>query len=948
MMLLKRLPMKRFRNLAVAGGVFCLLLFLFISFLNLFYLPRKAKAVVIRTLENQTGLKVELSRLSFHLLKGIALQELRLRDPQTQTLLFQARRVYVQHFWLSLILKKEFIASGITFEKPSFALTRFQDGRWNVEPFWQKTEQKKPALALIPRISVVQGEILLTDQTVTPAFSKRVVRLNGKAYVGLPAHLYFKGSFGFQSSPVSVLFTGSHPFNKEAWSLRCTAHTLSLSDLSPYVGNALPFLESAEGDLSFESRFEKKNLRAEKILFRGRTKWASQGIRGEASLDLTGRFSYEGDRPDAVDYALKSTFIDGTFKTGFLALPLKGARGEWDLKKDLFSLNALNATLGKTPVSLKGTLTHFQDPEIDFTLAAESDIQDVLENLPQKKLLSSLILEGPVDVLYQIKGKMNAPSFSGSVAAKDVSVKGLPSLGAVEHLRGSITLTENSLKTDGLTGQHEGFPFELKGSLSDFQNPLLDLELRLTQSLKSLEKSPLFQTLSQNFRPSLSGWGQWDLRIQGPLQSLSQKEISGSCHLQNASLKVAAFSSPVEKMDGEVSFAGEELHAKGITGMYAGNPFRFDGSIQKSQTPNVAFSLTTKTFQLSSRFTVQGKDLRPFALDRRTAKSRLSAEGEILSYEKPVVRLKGQWEGPIEELETLKILGEKSPLSDIHGILATQFALSGPKEHPDAVAVSGEFSSPLLTYKSFKFKGAESHYAYQDKTLTLSQFSGHLWGGHLLSDASVLFSGDKRYTLKVELREAKLAEVIQSVAPDQRLRGLLSITLQGGGRFDETASFSGEGWFKVEQGDLFEIPILGGMNPVLRPVIATVYPQLDEKITFQEAYAHYEVRDEAVHTENLILKGDRATLYGEGSVGFDRSVNFRIGVQFTDPQILERPTKLSQLKNIFISDTGMLSGEVRVSGTLSEPKYRYAPLSTDRIQHLFRKTGNAILERIFE
>ena len=930
--------MKRVRNFVIVFAIFCLCLFFLVSFLNVFYLPKKAKALVVKAVEEQTGLKVELPRLSFHLLKGVTLEELKLRDLQGNAILFQARRVYVQHFWLPLLLKKEFIASSVTFERPSFSIIRFQDGRWNLEPLWQKTEQRKQIFALIPRLSIVQGEVLFTDQTVSATFSRRVTHLNGKVYVGLPAHLYWKGSFGLYGSPVSVTFTGSHPLNKETWSFRCAANHFSLSDVAPYAKTYLPFLEFAEGDLSFESRHEKEGLfKAEKILFDGKTKMISQGIRGEAHLSLAGRFSYQGKETETVDYALKGALSDGILQVSFLELPLKGARGEFSLKKDTLSLDLLNATLGKATVSLKGTMVHFQDPELDFLLSSQSDIRDVLENLPHKNWPSSVVLEGPVNVLSKIKGKMSAPSLSGSLEAHDVAVKGIPSFGTIEHLRGSITVTEKTLETDGLTGQHQGFPFELKGTLSDFQNPLLDLRIRMRQPLESLEKSPLLQTLSQNFRPSLEGWGQWDLKIKGPFNSFSQKDVSGTCHLQNASLKIASLPSAVEKIDGEFTFDAQVLTAKGLTGSYAGNSFRFDGSLQQGQNPKVEFSLATKTFQLSSRFSIQGKDLRPFTLHRRTAKSNFSAEGEILNYEKPMLRLSGRWEGPMEELEKLKILGEASFLADLKGMLATQFTLSGPKDHPESMTVSGEFSSPLLTYKSFKFRSPSSHYAYQDKVLTLSRFSSTLWGGRLLGEATLHLSEDRRYTSKIELTRAKLSDALQNFKPEQKgFRGFLSVMLQSEGEFADIGNMVGEGWFKIDEGDLFQFPLLAGLTPVLRPIISTLYPELDERIAFQEAYAHFDIKDRVLSTENLILKGDRAILYGQGSVGFNQLVDFRIGVQFTDPKILERPTKISQLKNIFISDAGMLSGEVRVHGTLSQPKYRYVPLPLNRIQNVFR------------
>jgi len=933
----ERLPMKRFRNFAIIFGIFCFLFFLFVAFLNFFYLPKKAKSLVTRELEAETGLKVELPRLSFHLLKGIALESLTLRDPKDGTTLFQAHRVYVQHLWIPLVFKKEFIASSVTFEKPIFSLTRFQDGRWNVQNFWEKAGQRQQPLPFTPKISILHGTLLFTDQTLPIPFSKQLTPLNAKFSVGFPAHLYFKGTFGVKGSPLSVTVAGSRSLRKESLSFKCAVTHFSLSDVSPYTKPYLPFLESAEGDLSFEMHSEgKTDVDFKKILFDGKTKLLSQGMSGETNLHLAGRLSC---RPkEMFDYDFKATLKGGVFRMPFLEQPLKETTGELTLRNDALSLENIQATLGKTPVSLKGKLVHLQDPELDVTLSSETDMQEFLKTLSQEKVLQPISLKGPITVKSEIKGKINSPSVSGMVETKDLLIQGIPSFGAIEHLRGSLVFTENTLETTALSGQYHDFPFELKGKVTDLKNPLCDLRLHFTQPLQELERISFFKTIPPKIRPTLEGLGQWDLLVKGPLRDLSKENVSGSCHLQNVTLKTPLLPKAVEKMDGELALDAEHLKVKGITGFYSGNSFLLDGSLEQGKTPKVQFSLTTKAFQLSSDFTVQEKDLRPFTLTRRTPTSLFSLEGEILNYENPTLRLNGRWEGPVEELGQFTLFQEKSLGSEaLKGKCVTQFTLAGPKSRPDDITLEGEFSSDFLSYKSFRFKNLSSRYSFQHKTLTLTQFSGDFWGGRLLSDATIHLSDERDYKVKAELTQARLSEAVQNFTPERKeFRGLLSVTLEAEGRMTDTETLRGDGWVKVEEGDLFQFPILGGLTPVLRPIIATLYPELDERIVFQEAYAHFNVKEKTVSTENLTLKGDRAILYGEGSVGFDQSVNFHIGIQFTDPQILDRPTKISRLKNIFINEKGVLSGEVRMSGTLSQPKYRYVPLSLDRIQNIFR------------
>lgn len=900
--------MKRLRIAIVALGIGAVSSALTLSWLNFFYLPKKAKVAVVKELQAQTGARVELERLSFHPLKGLLLQNLKLRGSQEQ-IFFEASRASIHYLWTPLFLKREFIVSSITLEKPSLVLMRLPEGRWNLQGLLEKKTQTPQALEGVPKIAIRGGTVLLTDQTFPVPFAKRLTHVNAKCSLGLLAHLYVKGSFKVEQSPLAVTFTGSRSLKSEAWSLKVVATELSLSEFSPYAAFFFRFLESAKGDFFFDARSERIN-----------------------------------------DYSLRATVTKGVFSFPFLKKPLTETKGAWVVQKGELLLENVKGIVGKTPVTLQGKVVHFQDPELDLTLEAQTTVEEFLEHLPQERLLHPLALSGPIGLSCRVRGKINAPSLSGRLEAKDLQVQNIPSLGTIDRLHGSIAFTEKALETISLAGQHGGFPFQLEGSLTDFRDPLLDVRAHFTQPLAQLEESALFQTISQKVTSSLEGLGVWDLTLQGPLRRLSRDHLQGTCRLQNAALKTSFLASPVKNLDGTFSFRASEIVGKGVTGFYAGDSFLLDGSLKEGETPKIDFSLATKRFQLSSRFTLQGKDLRPFTLTRRTSQSFLSVEGEIRNYENPVLELTGRWEGSIDQLREWNFLkGGGLATGALQGELALQFSLSGPKAKAQEMILSGDFSSELLSYNSWKFKKVSSRFTYRQETFTLLQCSGMLFGGRFAGDAALTFSDDKPYKFNMELAQARLGDALQMFPTQQKnVRGLLSGTFQAEGSLLDRGTLKGKGWLKIEEGDLFQIPILDGLTPVLRPLVATFYPELDERVAFREAYARFEVKGNTLHAENLILKGDRATLYGQGTVGFDRSIDFRLWVQFTDSSILERPTKLSRLKDIFVNEMGILSGEVRVSGTLAQPKYRYVPLPLNRLQELFRGTGTRILEGLFE
>ena len=103
----------------------------------------------------------------------------------------------------------------------------------------------------------------------------------------------------------------------------------------------------------------------------------------------------------------------------------------------------------------------------------------------------------------------------------------------------------------------------------------------------------------------------------------------------------------------------------------------------------------------------------------------------------------------------------------------------------------------------------------------------------------------------------------------------------------------------------------------------------------------------AIQTNNLQIVGDRLTLYGKAKIGFDETLDARFLIRFTDPAIVERRNELSRFKNVLVDETGMLAGEVRAKGSLSDPKFHYTSLPLRRLKNLFKGAADLILPGIF-
>ncbi len=549
------------------------------------------------------------------------------------------------------------------------------------------------------------------------------------------------------------------------------------------------------------------------------------------------------------------------------------------------------------------------------------------------------ILPDQTDPDYHFNGTLEGGTFQIPLLKKPL-----------EETRGTVVLKNDELLFEEIESRSENTAVLIRGRLFHFGAPEIDLEASFTQPLTELEHQPFFQKIPERFRPSLEGKARWRFLAKGAISGFSEENLSGAVFLEDALFKSSLLDSPVETLNGEISFQGRKIFGKKITGMYKGIPFSLEGSLEPHPQPKLQFSFDRKEKKLASSFAMREKDLSPFELTYQTPKSIVSLKGEILNYEDPIFRVEGQWEGPLEGLSQFEFLRFPTlPETLAKTEILTRFSLLGPKNVPEQITLNGMVSTPSLRYKKLSFQDVTGEYAYTNGLLQFNRISGRFFGGEVSGEAVLELSGEKPYRFHAIVKYTRLEELMASLSPEQKgFRGLLSADFQAEGIIGNAESFTGKGWVALEEGELFRYPILKGLTPVLRPVIATIYPELDDIIAFNAAYVSLDVREKTVRTDNLILKGNQATFYGEGTCGFNQSLDFRLWVQFTDPDIIERSTKLLPLKNIFINEVGMLSGEIKLTGTLKDPKYRYVPLALDQLKTLFKETGNYLLERLFE
>lgn len=176
-------------------------------------------------------------------------------------------------------------------------------------------------------------------------------------------------------------------------------------------------------------------------------------------------------------------------------------------------------------------------------------------------------------------------------------------------------------------------------------------------------------------------------------------------------------------------------------------------------------------------------------------------------------------------------------------------------------------------------------------------------------------SGTNRFfTLVAALTNAEMGAIAAARRPgsESNLTGLVSgnVALRGlvedaGGR-----GTTGRGELRVQDGNLFRLPLLGGLSSLL----SMIYPGLGFA-SQTDLHSTFEVQDRAITTEDARLEGDILSIRAGGRYEIGGRMRFVVEVQ-----LLRRGPVAAVLRLVTLPVTKLL--EFQLSGTPEDPKWR--------------------------
>ena len=232
----------------------------------------------------------------------------------------------------------------------------------------------------------------------------------------------------------------------------------------------------------------------------------------------------------------------------------------------------------------------------DNRLSADSEIQCNKITAVKDKITVKLNSAISAGINYDLKDQQL--TYSGSADIMETYISGIEAIGEISGISAKINFDNQGLSSDKIIANYFGLNVTAKARLSDFNNPIVYLEIKSEPDLKSAQN-----ILSQKFKLSLpvelSGKGQLWVKLETPLPPKEIPALSGSLELVSAEAAYNEFGVILKNINGPLEFNLNQLAWKDVRFDWLDSSYKTAGSLASFKDPSLSLELSSSQLNLS-------------------------------------------------------------------------------------------------------------------------------------------------------------------------------------------------------------------------------------------------------------------------------------------------------------------------------------------------------------
>jgi len=546
--------------------------------------------------------------------------------------------------------------------------------------------------------------------------------------------------------------------------------------------------------------------------------------------------------------------------------------------------------------------------------------------LSKNKIQAKLNSDMKVNLRYSLKDKQL--SYSGGANITESDISGIAFFDRVADIKGELKFNNSGLFCDRLLANSLGVPLKVKAELTDFNNPLLNINISSSLGLDSLKRI-LKDKFKFGLPADIQGKAKLSLEIKAALSSVEPPKINGSLDILNATAKLDKINSSIEEIAGRIEFSPLDLKWLDLHFKYSGIIYKTNGVLIDFKAPHIQLNLSSTDLSLQSKCTINDKLVNLSEFSGRYFNSNFSLTGEIntTDFSNLDANISGALEINLQDSkEILKKFKDQLEQIKPAGIINTKFTINGNINKIKSCLVQAKLSSPSISFYGLQSGEFLLDYSQIEGIADIPLIYLSLYDGTIKASAKMNLNSDNLpYWVSADIQDVKLEKLkLDTGAREKDIAGTVQAEVKINGFSGYLSKLSGAGKIIITDGRLWQLNFFKGMGRLL-------FIKDFANVVFSEGSCGFVIQDKSIFSDNLKLKSNLVGLSGVVKISFDSSIDATLNVEVSEDFPLT-----GTIKDVTTAIIGQARrfGVIKVSGTLKEPKYKFETAVTDIIKGL--------------
>lgn len=531
--------------------------------------------------------------------------------------------------------------------------------------------------------------------------------------------------------------------------------------------------------------------------------------------------------------------------------------------------------------------------------------------------------------------------YAGDLNFTDATLHGVPYVDTVADIRGTVRFQTNTLESDQLAFQAQGADILLSGSLTDFLNPVLDIQAK-TDNLDLQKLFAAFPALAQKTTLQPTGTAAVEASYRGTARDPAAADIRASIRLKEAALTSPKFAQEITGVSGEISYQKDLAVWKNCQGLYQSKQYTLNGQLADFSRPTLDLQVASDDLKASAQIKILKQAFQIVTLTGQYLNSSLDVKGDVhlLEGSEPDLDLRGTFALNLEDLAALwparkEMINKFQPI----GTLTGEGLFKGKPDQWRDWALTFTAQAPTVSIHGFHVDDIGILHEQRDRHVSKFNLHGRAYNGDLeIGSSADLTGGDVIAQFSGALENMDLAALRKSnLIKNEFLAGNLAASLNLNGNLQNPIQWKGDGALAVTNGHIWQWNILEGLLGAL------LVPEF-QNVVFTDAQAHFAIADGKIFTEDASLDSKTISLKGEGWIDFDQNIHFDITPVFSELAAGES-LSLKKAPSLLLAQTQDYLN-IRLTGTLRHPRYKVQALPAKVLEKTtdILKEGGGILK----